>query len=82
MNDEIIDLLAGIGGIIFGIASLITGFRALFTGVVANKGVIFRKQEQGRNYYITVLGYLLGGLLLISVGLFFAVNFFNKETWL
>lgn len=72
MNKEIINLLVGVGGIIFGIISFFTGIRALFTGVVANKGVTFKKQEQSGNYYITVLGYLLGGLLLILVGLFFA----------
>ena len=76
MNNETIDLLVGIGGIILGIASIFTGMRALFTGVVANKGVIFKKQEQSGNYYITALGYLLVGLLLVLMGLFSVLDFF------
>lgn len=70
MNKETINSLVIIGVIILGIVSFITGIRALFIGVVANKGVIFKKQEQSGNYYITVLGYLLVGLLFILVGLF------------
>jgi len=78
MDNGILDLFVGLGGIVFGIHSISAGVRALTSGVISNKGVIFKKHEQPRNYYITVSGFLLGGFLLVFVGLFFCIAYLSK----